>query len=78
MTSQFQPPPSGRGGRSGTSNVGNTAASAVPCMTERQTQAYLLARDTIRRIQRAASNFGATPGDAHHQSRAADGRNNSH
>jgi hypothetical protein len=47
-------------------------------MTERQTQAYLLARDTIRRIQRAASSFGATPGDAHHQSGAPDGRNNSH
>ena len=78
MTSQFQPPPSGRGGRN---NVGNAEAStgpAVPYMTERQTQAYLLARDTIRRIQRAASNFGATPGDAHHQSSAADGRNNSH
>lgn len=36
-----------------------TRSRRTPYMSERQTQAYLLARDTVRRIQRTASLVGA-------------------
>lgn len=39
---------------SGSSNGRGAATSALPYMSERQTQAYLMARDTIRRIQRTS------------------------
>jgi hypothetical protein len=32
--------------------------SSLPSMSERQLQAYLLARDAVRRIQRASALFG--------------------
>jgi hypothetical protein len=53
MKSHFQPTPSGRKGTRG------ALAGNMPYLSERQTQAYLLARDTIRRIQRSASFFDA-------------------
>jgi len=43
---------------SGSGNSGRSAVNgALPYMSERQTQAYLIARDTIRRIQRTSSIF---------------------
>lgn len=50
MKTQIQAGPAGRGRGSRSAMSG-----ALRYMSERQTQAYLLSRDTIRRIQRTAS-----------------------
>jgi hypothetical protein len=55
MNSHFQPRRSGRG--NGTQSAVNGAMSY---MSEEQTRAYLMARDTIRRIQRSSFVWGPT------------------
>lgn len=46
-------------GRSGTARKTGTRSGGTPCMSPRQAEAYLLARDTVRRIQRMSSLAGA-------------------
>ena len=73
MPSDFQPRPSG--GRRG---VRKSMPGGMQFMTERETQAYLIARDTIRRVQRTSSLFERGLNDAAHPSGAVDGRNRHH
>ena len=41
------------------------STAGIRCMTERQTEAYLMARDIVRRVQRSTSLFvGALPSTA--------------
>ena len=54
-----QPPQSGCGGIGRSSPNGRRSY-----MSERQTQAYLMARDAIRRIQRTSSIVGSISKDA--------------
>ena len=69
------PTPSAGTGRSARSTA--KRSGAMRYMSEQQTQAYLLARDTVRRVQRtsslvgaiahrAAGNFNWTNGDGQH------------
>jgi len=70
-----QTPPLGRGrvARSATKPLGG-----IPYMSERQTQAYLMARDALRRVQRTASLVGAMPQmAADHRHRIQDDRRSS-
>ena len=48
---------------------------AKPSMSERQIQAYLLARDAVRRVQRTSSLMGVI---SHHFNRAQSNRSQSH
>jgi hypothetical protein len=73
MKSHNQPHPSGQEGAHRGSKPG-----ATPSMSERQTQAYLMARDTIRRIQRTAWFVDAIAKDPDRWSRTTDGRHISH
>ena len=73
MKSYFQPHASGQDGEHRGSRPG-----AAPSMSERQMQAYLMARDTIRRIQRTASFVDALAKDPARWPRNADGRHTSH
>jgi hypothetical protein len=52
MKSHFQPRRSGSGAQ-------GPMGSAVPYMSESQTRAYLMARDTIRRIQQSSQMGGS-------------------
>ncbi len=63
-------------GRNRTVRKAATRAGGLPLMSERQTEAYLLARETVRRIQRTTSLVSAAsqraqvggrwaPGDRH-------------
>ena len=61
MKSDFQARPSGRRG-----GARSALPGAAQFMSERQTQAYLLARDTIRRIQRTSSMFDSGLKDTKH------------
>jgi hypothetical protein len=64
---------------SGSSNGGrNPLNGSLPYMSERQTQAYLMARDAIRRIQRTSSIVDSISNDAVQRLRAASRRQNSH
>lgn len=56
MNSHSPTPSSGKG-RAGRNPV--RRSGALPYMSERQIQAYLLARDAVRRVQRTASLLGA-------------------
>lgn len=56
----------------------SSVRGAMPYMTERQIQAYLMARDAIRRVRHASSSFDSYQGDMPHHYRAADGQHNSH
>lgn len=69
MQSHFQPNPSGRGG-----GTRSSMAGAMPYMSESQTKAYLMARDTIRRIQRTASMFDSKADAPARPPRTAQGR----
>ena len=70
--------PAPSSGRSLTGLTAATRSSATAYMSERQTQAYLLSRDTVRRIRRTSSLVEATlrgaaesleqPRDGWHQS----------
>ena len=71
MNSHSPTPSAGRG-RTARSTV--KRSGALPYMSEQQTNAYLLARDTVRRVQHtsslvgamshlAAGNFNCTDGD---------------
>lgn len=64
---------------SGSSSGGrSTLNGSLPYMSERQTQAYLMARDAIRRIQRTSSIFDPILGDPAQRLRTANRRQNSH
>ena len=52
MNSHFPTPSSGRGR---TARSAATRSGGMPCMSERELEAYLLARDTVRRVQRTTS-----------------------
>ncbi len=52
MNSHSPTPSSGRG-RAARNTA--TRSGGIPYMSERQTQAYLLARDAVRRVQRTSS-----------------------
>jgi hypothetical protein len=73
MKSHFQPHASGHDG-----DHRGSKAGASPSMSERQTQAYLMARDTIRRIQRTAWLVDALAKDPARWPRTTDGRHISH
>ncbi len=51
----------------------NGSTGAMPYMSKRQTQAYLMARDTIRRIQRTSSIVSSISRDAPRVQRPDDG-----
>ena len=53
----YSPTPSA--GRGRTARRTAKRSGAMPYMSEQQTQAYLLARDTVRRVQRTSSLVGA-------------------
>lgn len=53
----YSPTPSSGHGR--TSRHAAKVSGGLPSMSQRQTEAYLLARDTLRRIQRASSMVSA-------------------
>ncbi|MES2941682.1 MAG: hypothetical protein V4772_02295 [Pseudomonadota bacterium] len=56
-----------------------TRSGGVPYMSERQTEAYLLARDVVRRIQRTSSLMDAIPqGATRYASGAAGHRHQNH
>ncbi len=57
MNSHSTAPSSGRGR---TTRNAATRSGGISIMSERQAQAYLLARDAVRRIQRTASLAGAS------------------
>ena len=73
MKSDFQPRPSDSRGRKRGAVLG-----AMQIMSERQTQAYLMARDTIRRIQRTSSMFDSNSRDAARRSSDGGGRPSGH
>ena len=73
MDSHFQKHSSGSG--SGSRRALN---GTMPYLSERQTQAYLMARDTIRRIQRTASIVDSIANDAADKLRSANRRLDSH
>ena len=58
MNSHSPTPSSGHGR---TSRKAAEGSGGLPCMSERQTEAYLLARDALRRIQRTSSLVSAVP-----------------
>ena len=51
--------PTPSAGRARTARSTAQRSGAMPYMSEQQTQAYLLARDTVRRVQRTSSLVGA-------------------
>lgn len=55
-----------------------TLNGSLPYMSERQTQAYLMARDAIRRIQRTSSIVDPILEDPDQRLRVANRRQNSH
>jgi len=64
---------------SGSSGGGrSTLNGSLPYMSERQIQAYLMARDAIRRIQRTSSIVDTILEDPAQRLRAANRRQNSH
>lgn len=64
---------------SGSSSGGrSTLNGSLPYMSERQTQAYLMARDAIRRVQRTSSIVEPILEDTAQRLRAANRRQNSH
>jgi hypothetical protein len=71
MKSHRQSRGSGGGGR-------RAVTGALQCMSDRQTQAYLMARDAIRRIQRTSSIVDLILNDAAQRLRAASRSQNSH
>lgn len=73
MKSQSLSQTSGRG-----QSTRKPATSALPYMSERQIQAYLAARDTIRRVQRTASILDSISGDAQFGGHASQRRRKSH
>ena len=73
MKSHFQTHASDSG-----SGARNAVSGAMPYLSERQMQAYLVARDAIRRIQRTSSIFNAIEKDAARGHGAAHGARNSH
>ena len=56
MNSQSPTPSSGKGRAALNAS---RRSGGIPYMSERQIQAYLLARDAVRRVQRTSSLFGA-------------------
>ncbi len=66
--------------RGTTSGAGDRkdGSGPMPYMSESQTQAYLMARDVIRRIQRTSSLVNALSIDPSRTSRHSDGRRLSH
>jgi hypothetical protein len=56
MNSHSPAPSSGHGRTESKTDV---RSRGLPFMSERQTEAYLLARDAVRRIQRTSSLLGA-------------------
>ena len=56
MNSHSSTPSSGPGRSSRKAADGS---GGLPCMSKRQTEAYLLARDALRRIQRTSALVGA-------------------
>ena len=73
MTTHVQPNPAGRG-----NGTRRAMSGTVQYMSERQTQAYLMARDAIRRIQRASPIVEAIAKDKACLPRASQGRPDSH
>ena len=73
MKTPVQPNPSGR--RGGTRSA---MSGALPYMSERQPQAYLMARDAIRRIQRTSTIVDTISIERARAQGAADGRFNTH
>lgn len=64
---------------SGSGNANRSASTgALPYMSERQTEAYLMARDAIRRIQRSSFIVDSISEDSVQRLRAATRRQNSH
>lgn len=58
--------------------VRSTPDGSLPYMSERQIQAYLTARDAIRRIQRTSSIVTSFSQDSAQRLKAANRRQNSH
>ena len=64
---------------SGSSGGGRSSLNgSLPYMSERQTQAYLMARDAIRRIQRTSSIIVSISENPTQRLRAANRRQGSH
>jgi hypothetical protein len=73
MKSHLQPRSSGSG-----DGVRSAMSGVMPYISERQIQAYLMARDTIRRVQRASPIFDSISKDEARLPQSADVRLNCH